>query len=128
MSPIKALISLILRIFGRKPIIQDTSSAQKFNNHGDQEAGNIGGGTNASMEEEERELEAKYGIWAFLKRIIDLVERKFSKNDHEEVKIIGRTLNNIGAKFLGEIKVGKTQRAMNQVQAIQQTKTKQKTI
>jgi len=124
---LRALVSFILRIFGIKPKINYTSTDKKLTNVDDIETG-IGGGTNSSKSEEDLQEEAKLGIWAFLKNIIEMVERKFSRSDHEEVQMIGRSLNQAGAKFLGEIKVGKSARAMNQALVTQQTKGKQQFI
>jgi hypothetical protein len=124
MSIIKAIFYFILSLFGFKPKVQPIDSSGKYHNEEDIEAGSLGG--ESSKNEEDQELENKYGIWAFLKRIIDLVEQKFSQVDKEEVKNVGRSLNNLGAKFLGEIKVGKSARSMGIAQGVQQQVSKGK--
>ena len=124
MSVINAIISFILSIFGKKPKIIDTTNVTKY--HNDEDA--LSGGLEGESSKTEEEQESQYGIWAFLKRIIDLVEQKFSQPDKEEVKQIGRTMNEIGAKFLGEIKVGKSPRSMTANQALQTSKGKQQSL
>jgi len=124
MSVIKAIIAFILLIFGIKPKIIDTDSNTKFHNEEGIETGSLGGESSKTEEEQE----AQYGIWAFLKKIIDLVEQKFSQTDKDEVKNIGRVMNNLGTKFLGEIKVGKSSRSMTAGQSIQTSKGKQQSI
>lgn len=117
---IKAILYFILSLFGLNSKNQNTDS--KYHNEEDVEAGNLGG--ESSKTEEDQELENKYGIWVFLKKIIDLVEQKFSQSDKEEVKTVGRILNNLGAKFLGEIRVGKSSRSMVIGQNLQQQPSK----
>ena len=124
MSIIKAIFYFILSLFGFKPGVQPTNSSGKYRNEEGIEAGSLAG--ESSKNEENQELENKYGIWAFLKKIIDLVEQKFSQTDKEEVKNVGRSLNNLGAKFLGEIKVGKSARSMGIAQGVQQQVSKDK--
>ena len=94
-------------LFGKKPEIADDNLNKKFKN--DDEDSESDSSSSSTQEEEE---EKKYGIWGFLKRIIELVESKFSKQDHDEVKRVGERLNELGAKFLGEIKVGKSPRTL----------------
>ena len=122
MSIIKAIWFFILSLFGFKKNVHNVSTDGKYRNEEDLEAGNLGG--ESSKTEEDKELEQQYGIWVFLKKIIDLVEQRFSKPDKEEVRNVGRSLNNLGAKFLGEIKVGKSARSMGFAQNVQQQVSK----
>ena len=102
-----------------KPKIKDEQLNQKYKNEdGDGEEG-------SNSQNDEQEEEKNTGIWGFLKNIINLVEKQFSKEDRIEVKEIGKKLNSIGAKFLGEIKVGKRRNRGHAVeQAIGQAKGK----
>jgi hypothetical protein len=112
MSIIKAIFAFILSLFGIH-INQQTSNAfenKKYSNLDYTEAGSLSG--TSAKTPEDIEMENKYGMWVFLKKIIDFVEQRFSTFDKEEVRQVGRVLNNMGTKFLGEIKVGRSPRAM----------------
>jgi hypothetical protein len=96
-------MSIFTSLFGKK---QSTGSGD-LNNKSGANANESNGSAN-----KESEADTKYGAWAFLAKIIEYVTSKFSKQDQEEVKTIGRRLNELGAKFVGEIKIGTTSRSM----------------
>ena len=93
-------------IFSAKPKIEDESLNQAIVKNEDEDTSS----SSNQSDEEKKESNIVSGVWDFLVNIINLVERRFSKEDQISVKEIGKTLNDLGAKFLGEIKVGKQRR------------------